>query len=114
MLMFSRPISRLFVAAGLTLLVAAPARAQATVDPSGHWEGAIDAQGNELRFELDLMRGDAGHLVGTLNVPSQHLKGIRLQRSPSMVGPSVSTPVGISRSEDRCPPTADRSAASTR
>ena len=80
MLLLSRAFSQLALAAALALGLAAPARAQAPLDPTGHWEGAIDAQGNELRFELDVIRGDTGHLVGTLNVPSEHLKGIRLQK----------------------------------
>ena len=70
MLLLSRAFSQLALAAALALGLAAPARAQAPLDPTGHWEGAIDAQGNELRFELDVIRGDTGHLVGTLNVPS--------------------------------------------
>jgi hypothetical protein len=78
--LFSQLVSRLLLAAALTVWLAAPARAQASVDPSGHWEGAIDAQGSELRFELDLMHGDKGSLQGTVNVPSEHLKGIRLQK----------------------------------
>ena len=80
MLLLSRAFSQLALAAALALGLAAPARAQAPLDPTGHWEGTIDAQGNELRFELDVIRGDTGHLVGTLNVPSEHLKGIRLQK----------------------------------
>ena len=99
MLLLSRAFSQLALAAALALGLAAPARAQAPLDPTGHWEGAIDAQGNELRFELDVIRGDTGHLVGTLNVPS--------------VGPSASMPVGISLLVDRCLSTAGRSPVST-
>ena len=67
------------VLAGTLLLSPVPsARAQAPVDLSGHWEGAIDAQGNTLGFELDLFRTDSGDWGGTMNVPSQHLKGLRL------------------------------------
>jgi len=69
---------RLVIAGTLLLWLAPSARAQAPVDLSGHWEGSIDAQGNGLGFELDLFRTDTGDWGGTMNVPSQHLKGLRL------------------------------------
>jgi uncharacterized protein len=55
-----------FFAAWL-LAFAPPARAQA-VDPSGHWEGAIDIPGRELAFQVDLVRAAGGEVAGAISV----------------------------------------------
>ena len=50
---------------------------QAVDAPSGHWEGAIQVPGQELKIEVDLERtGDRWE--GTINIPAQGLKGFPL------------------------------------
>jgi hypothetical protein len=54
------------------------ARAQTTVDPSGHWEGAISAPFGEIQFQVDLARNSEGKLVATYSRPENHLNGFPL------------------------------------
>src|SRR5205809_2287955 len=68
-----------------TLLVAAlflgPAPslcAQIAADPSGHWDGAIQAPGKEVKFEVDLAKNSRGELAGTFSNPAQNIKGYPL------------------------------------
>jgi hypothetical protein len=72
-----KPSTRVLAIVGLMLWAGAGARAQTAVDPSGHWEGSIDLQGTQLGFEIDLVKSN-GDLSGTMNIPSEHLKGLRL------------------------------------
>jgi hypothetical protein len=48
--------------------------AQSTAAPAGHWEGAIQAPGGELKIEIDLA-GSGDKWEGTITIPSQNLKG---------------------------------------
>jgi hypothetical protein len=51
--------------------------AQPATGPAGHWEGAIQAPGQELKIEIDLAQsGDKWE--GTISIPAQKLKGIPL------------------------------------
>jgi hypothetical protein len=51
--------------------------AQSTTGPAGHWEGAIQTPGQELKIEIDLaMAGDKWD--GTINIPAQGLKAFPL------------------------------------
>ena len=84
------PRSRHAVVAIALLLASAPfARAQARVDPSGHWEGAIIIPGMDLLFELDLAKNGNGEFVGTVSNPAEHIKGLPL-RALVVDGMSVS------------------------
>jgi hypothetical protein len=72
----------LFSARGFTLTTAllvplSFVRAE-TADPSGHWEGAIDAPSGEVHVAIDVALDDAGKLMGTFSNPSQHLNGFPL------------------------------------
>src|ERR1700730_127419 len=68
---------RTSLVAALFLLSAPFAHAQAAVDPSGHWEGAIQIPGREeVHFEVDLARRDAGDLAGANS--SADAKGLQL------------------------------------
>lgn len=63
----------------LTLVLAAvSAPAQAAVDPSGHWEGTIQAPQMETAIEIDLARNGAGVLIGTFGQPGERLTGLPL------------------------------------
>ena len=70
---------RLTVPRLLIVLVAssAVASAQPATAPSGHWEGAIQTPGQELKIEIDL-DGSGDKWKGTINVPVQGLKGFPL------------------------------------
>src|SRR5438874_2683507 len=49
-----------------------------TVDPSGHWEGAIHAPGREVKIEVDLAKNDKGDFVAAYGNPGDNLRGIPL------------------------------------
>jgi len=51
--------------------------AQSTTAPAGHWEGAIQVPGQELKIEIDLA-GTADKWEGTITIPAQSLKGFPL------------------------------------
>ena len=51
--------------------------AQAAQAPSGHWEGAIQIPGQELKIEIDLQKS-ADKWEGTIAIPAQNLKGFPL------------------------------------
>ena len=59
------------------LAVPGAARAQ-SVDPSGHWEGAITIPGGEIPFQVDLAKNDQGKLIATYSRPENNLKGLPL------------------------------------
>jgi hypothetical protein len=77
--------ARLIVAASLLMFVPArPSYAQASVDPSGHWAGAIHvppfngAGSREVPIEIDLATNAGGVLGGTFSQPDQNVKGLPL------------------------------------
>jgi hypothetical protein len=51
--------------------------AQSTTAPAGHWEGAIQAPGQELKIEIDLA-GAGDKWEGTISIPAQNLKAFPL------------------------------------
>jgi hypothetical protein len=80
---------RTVVAVALFLVSAPVARAQAPVDPSGHWEGSIQIPGSELTFEIDLAKNGKGEFAGTVNNPAERIKGLPL-RTVVVEGRSIS------------------------
>jgi hypothetical protein len=60
----------IFMTSGTAFGQAAPA-------PSGHWEGAIQIPGQELKIEIDLQKS-ADKWEGTIAIPAQSLKGFPL------------------------------------
>ena len=77
------------VAIALLLVSVSFARAQAPVDPSGHWEGSVLIPGMDSIFELDLAKLRNGEFVGTINVPAESIKGLPL-RTVVVDGRSIS------------------------
>ena len=78
------------------LLVPAPALlAQTTVDPSGHWTGAIHipayngASPRELGIDVDIAKTAGGGLEATFGQPAQNIKGLPLGKV-SLDGASIS------------------------
>jgi len=61
----------------LLLLLSLTADAQTGGDPSGHWEGAVQAPEMAITIEVDLAKENRV-LVGTVSVPQQNLKGFPL------------------------------------
>jgi hypothetical protein len=59
------------------LAVPGTARAQ-SVDPTGHWEGAITIPGAEIPFQVDLSKNAEGKLVATYSRPENNLNGLPL------------------------------------
>jgi hypothetical protein len=51
------------------------ARAQ-SVDPSGHWDGAIAIPGGEIPFQVDLAMNAQGKLAAAYSRPDDNLKGM--------------------------------------
>jgi len=74
-----RTFTRLLVLATPLLVPAAFLLAQTAVDPSGHWEGTIQAQPDmAVKVEIDLTRNTKGELAGTFGQPAQGVKGLPL------------------------------------
>ena len=58
-------------------LLAVPGATHAqSVDPSGHWEGAITIPGGEIPFQIDLAKNAQGKLQATYSRPEENLKGL--------------------------------------
>jgi hypothetical protein len=53
--------------------------AQTRVDPTGHWEGTIQAPGLALDIEVDLIRTATGELAGTITIPAENTRGLPLK-----------------------------------
>ena len=76
------------LAASSLLVASILSVAQPAAGPSGHWEGAIQVPGPELKIEIDLApRGDKWE--GTIAIPAQGLKGFPLS-AITVQGDSVS------------------------
>jgi hypothetical protein len=99
-----RLLTRLPLLAALLLLPPPSLLAQTAVDPSGHWEGTVQAPNMEVKIDIDLAKNSKGELAGTFGQPAQGVKGIPLPtvavegRSVRFVvkaGPDVSTFVGV-------------------
>lgn len=54
------------------------APAQTAVDPSGHWEGTIQAPEMATKIQVDLTRDGSGALMGTFGQPGERLTGLPL------------------------------------
>jgi hypothetical protein len=52
----------------------------AAVDPSGHWEGTLDAPSTPVAFQVDFARTGAGVLAGAITIPAQHIIGLPLTK----------------------------------
>lgn len=65
--------------AALLVLAAPSAYAQTAPDPSGHWEGTIEAPGLTAPIEIDLARTPGGILEGTINLPAERINGLPLK-----------------------------------
>src|SRR5215831_1179878 len=61
-----------------TLLCACPAHAQS--DATGHWKGSVQVQTMLVEFAVDIAKGTGGDLTGTIELPSQRIKGLPLQK----------------------------------
>jgi hypothetical protein len=74
-----RPFTHLLTLATLLLLPAPSLLAQPAADPSGHWEGTIQAQPDmAVKVEIDLARNGKGELAGTFGEPAHGVKGLPL------------------------------------
>lgn len=73
-----RPFTRMILLAALVLLPARSVLAQTRVDPSGHWQGTVQAPNMEVKIEVDLSKNSKGELVGTFDQAAQDLKGLLL------------------------------------
>jgi hypothetical protein len=76
--MVMRSFRRRLVAAALLLFAASTVSAQTAVNPSGHWEGAIQLPGMQMQIEIDLAKNAKGELAGTFAQPAQGVKGLPL------------------------------------
>lgn len=66
------------LALAFLLFVPAPSPAQTAVDPTGHWEGTIQAPEMETKIVVDLARNAGGGLIGTFGQPGERLTGLPL------------------------------------
>jgi hypothetical protein len=60
---------------------APPASAQTSADPTGHWNGLLEAQGQQFTFDIDFVKDAAGAFAGAVTIPAQHLKELPLHVS---------------------------------
>lgn len=73
------PFIRRLLIAALLLSPASALRAQTAVDPTGHWDGAVQVPGGmQVKFEIDLAKNGKGELAGTFSNAGQHLNGLPL------------------------------------
>ncbi|HEY7292242.1 MAG TPA: hypothetical protein VH583_20565 [Vicinamibacterales bacterium] len=49
-----------------------------TVDPSGHWEGALKIKDAQMPLSIELARNSLGAIGGTVSIPNQDVKDIGL------------------------------------
>jgi hypothetical protein len=52
--------------------------AQAQPNPSGHWEGTVQAPDREINISVDLAKNEKGEWIGDLDAPIQNLKNVPL------------------------------------
>lgn len=71
---------RTLLLVALCLLSSGPVRAQKAADPSGHWEGTIQAPGMAIGFEIDFAKNEKGVLTGAVNIPGERIKGLPLTK----------------------------------
>jgi hypothetical protein len=90
-----RDTTRLLLVASLLLAPATPLLAQAAVDPSGHWTGAIHvpayngAPAREIGIDVDIAKTAGGSLEATFGQPAQNIKGLPLGKI-SLDGKAIS------------------------
>ena len=65
---------------GMCVEAAAAPRAQLPVDPSGHWEGTVQAPEMIITFHIDIAKNNNGVLHGTISIPVQGVKGLPLAK----------------------------------
>ena len=73
-----RADTRMLLVASLLLAPAPSVLAQAGVDPSGHWEGAVQLPNMAVTVEVDLTKNSKGELAGTFSQPAENVKGLPL------------------------------------
>src|SRR5712691_453439 len=72
---------RTLLIAALSLSSSVPSlHAQTAADPSGHWQGTLQAPGMDVEFEVDLAKNGKGGLAGTVSIPAQRIKGLPLMK----------------------------------
>jgi hypothetical protein len=68
------------VASAVMLAPGARAWAQAA-DPSGHWAGVLEAQGQQFSFDVDVAKNATGEFTGAVTIPVQRITGLPLHVS---------------------------------
>jgi hypothetical protein len=74
----SRALERAALSFALTAVLLAPmslAYSAASVDPSGHWQGAIHTPQQDVTFAVDLALDKGGKLTGTMSNPEERING---------------------------------------
>jgi hypothetical protein len=51
---------------------------QASIDPSGHWEGIVQVPDSQIAIEIDLARDRSGSIAGAFAQPGENLRGLPL------------------------------------
>jgi len=71
---------RIVIVAAFCLASASSVGAQTIADPSGHWQGELQAPGMTVAFEVDFAKSASGGYAGAVSIPSQRLKGLPLTK----------------------------------
>ena len=74
------PFSRLFALVAVVNFLMSVLAAQPVVDPSGHWEGIIQAPDVRVSVAIDLTRKANGEIAGTFTEPERGIKGLPLSK----------------------------------
>jgi hypothetical protein len=64
--------------AACVLVSVSSVHAQSATDPSGHWEGSVQAPEMAVPIEIDLTKNSKGQIAGTFGQPAKKLKGLPL------------------------------------
>src|ERR1043165_7605453 len=62
----------------LAMVSAAVSNAQSAVDPSGHWEGAVEVPNKPFGLIVDLAKRPKGDIIGTFAAVGSDTKGLPL------------------------------------
>ena len=74
------PFSRLVAILMLVNSLVSTFAAQPAVDPSGRWQGTIQAPDVRVAVTIDLAKDSSGRFAGTFTEPERGLKGLPLSK----------------------------------
>ena len=71
-----RYFTRMLRFVAMLLVAVSSMLTQPVVNPSGHWEGTVQAPEMTLQIEIDFVQNSKGEITGAFSQPSQGVKGL--------------------------------------